>query len=605
MSKNYYLEVIPLVHLPRSAEQTYTYTSDIMLPSGTVVSVSFRNKRVRGIVFAKNNSKPSYSTKPIKKVLTDCPYLSQKELLFAQKLSEFYVSSLPEIVKLFIPQRIPSKVLAESTRTPQKTSTMSTSIVQLYTQDTIEDDLKKIGSSISKALRNDGQILLLTPTITQLQALTTFIKLQYPQISLVISHSKLSSSETEKSFATITSQQPVLCIGLRHALFLPFSNLSLIVMYDSLNDAYKQWDLHPKYHAREVLSIRNLILPVPTILFSPIPSLADVELSKRKKIKIECAPNYTYLKDTHFLNLKHETTSYHPLVPSLQNSYSKTTLSSWLFFLNRKGYTRYIVCQDCGWESRCPHCDLILIKRSEKKLTCNRCDYNGELPLSCPQCKDAYIKELGIGVDALKNALLKLQPSISPTIIESETHHSIIKSPTVITTDTIFSIPPHHTFDYVVIVNADHEFSQSHWAAEELFMQKVWKLLAFKKFEGTLFIQTKNADRLTKYFSVESMQNEQTNLLTLRKQLYYPPFGDIFLLTKKISKNEVTVFPTSIQAFIKSHKKISYNAQLYTDKRGRWQRIIIRVPLPTVSFKKKLYGIVPKDWHIEINPLNI
>ena len=605
--REYYYDVVPLVRLPRTAGDVYTYSTTGSLSEGILVAIRFRNKRIRGVVIARKKTKPPYAVKPIIKAITKTPYVTKKELLFAKKLAAFYLTPLPDILKLFIPDRIPLKILETSLRRKQPVAAASKQET-LYAQTTPEKDILLLIPQLKKILSNKGKVLFLVPTIPQLELLQRLFKKQFPTTPVVGMHSKLSAHELGKVLATVTDDGPAICVGLRQSVFLPYAKLACIVVYDSAHDAYKQWDLHPKYHVREVLAVRNELLPTQTHIFSYYPSYAVTLRLATKTIVEKTKPDWDAFSNTRFIHIKTDPAAFHPLDASLQQTYRNAPKHErWLFFLNRKGYSRFIVCGDCGWEARCPVCDLLLIKKAETELLCTRCNYSGPLPLACPECHNVTIKQFGVGTASLNEYIAALRDGCRPVRIEGSLGNTrqFQKAPVIIGTDTVFSMPTRADFDHVVVVNADAERSSSHWAQEELFIQKIWHLLHFKKPSGEFAIQSRQVDTITPLFAKRTATAHTKQILTMRKKLFYPPFGTLFLLTKKVKANEILEQPKELKAFLFKRKRIAYSAQRYTDNRGTWHRIIIRTPLPDTSFKKKLYAIVPRDWQIEINPRSL
>lgn len=602
--KTLYYAITPLVHLPRSADTTFTYQSDDTLPIGSLVKIPFRNKKVRGVVIADVKKKPSYPTKKVLSSITTYPYFFDYELALAQKISVYYLTPLAEVLKLFLPDRLSLKLLLSFKRSRERIS-KKTIAPDFFTQTTYANDLPLLISSFQKDIANKGTVLFLVPTLATLQPVIANLKERLPKVEILAFHSKLTSQEYENVFTKITSEKPLICVGLRQSLFLPFQSLKRIVMFDAAHDAYKQWDLHPKYHVRELLDIRNEILPTPTTICSFIHSYTDHARAKKQMLTIP-EPSWDVFTKAHFIGRTREPFAYNPIDTRLQSTIQETN-ENWLFFLNRKGYKRLIVCRDCGWEARCPQCDLILIQKSENLLVCSRCNYQDKLPLSCPKCHGTNLSGYGVGIDSLKTFIESFTLGKKAHILDTAptTSAGLEKKQLLIATDTLLSIPAQPLFKNVVIINADAERSLPYWNAEEVFIQKVWKLANFTSEDGALHIQSNQPEACAELFAKNLYRTHIERILAMRKKLYYPPFGTIFLLTKKLKKDEKPINPPELTKLLKEKKRISYAAQRYVDKRGSWHRITIRYPLPDASFKKELYAIVPNDYYIEINPLNL
>jgi len=604
--KIYFVEITPLVHLPRTAVSTFTYFSDKKISRGALVLISFRNRRVRGIVRACRTKKPTYETKKIFSLISPNPFFTNKEIQLIENLAQYYICHVSEIFKLFIPTRLSIKSLKSIISNSRKTTVKRNAPMEIYLQQTLKRDITRLKNNILSALTKKQQVLFLVPTLPQLLEAKRELEKCYPGADILTVHSKLSAKELGNILAKITSSQNCIIVSLRHGIFSPFLNLGLIIHYDGDHAAYTQWDLHPKYSTTTVLEIRNTLLPTHTIKLVAFPAHLDWYAINKKKIILRDEPGWAEIKNTVFIERKPDPANFHPLHDTIQRLYGRTGESKrWLFFLNRKGLSRFIVCKDCSWEARCPKCDLMLVQITSHQLRCSRCEYTGPLPITCPVCNGTYVKQFGVGIESLTRFVKDLPGGCSPLLLDSNqdnvSHYFTARS--VIATDTIFSFPSRWDFDYIVMVNADSERSLPHWNAEDKFISKVWKLQTFKKREGTLYLQTAHPQDVGSLFVKRRAHDTIINTLKIKKRFFYPPFGEILLLTKKLKPNSPVDTPKKLQKFLMSAKKCTYSAKLITNKRGRWHTIIIRTHLPSTSFKKKLYDIVPSEWYIEINPL--
>ena len=597
MSKEYYYDILPLVHLPRAAGSFFTYSSETTLKIGSIVILSFHGRRIRGIVTKKRATKPKHPTKRITSIVTDEPYFSKSELNKIESLAILYITHPSEIAKLYIADRIPHKTLALSVRNSFPKNSKVTSKPELKFIENLNKDIVIVSPIIKKTLKDKKQVLFLVPTIEHLSSVINHLQSIFKKETILTLHSSLSSKEHSNVFEKLSTITPLICVALRHGVFAPFLNKGLVIQYDADHNAFVQWDSHPKYRVSDILQLENNYKKV---TFKYFPSPEDEEKPQSSQWK--------KLEKLHFIDKQSAPASFHPLNETLQRAYQKTAGDKkWLFYINRKGIHRYIICNDCNWEVRCHVCDLILAQKTATLLRCARCETEEPMPLHCQSCKGSNLSQLGVGIEKLADYIGELSNKVKPIIIEkeSESRDKFSVNKTLLITSALASMSPQSNFDYVVMVNADAEHSVAKWDAEERFINNVWRLLAHTKDSGKLYLQTTKGEDLSKLFSKTTLNARNKQTLTLRKKLVYPPIGEILLLSKKLKKAENIVELQDLKEFLKKSKRYKYSAQLYTDHRGRWQRIIIRSPLPTISLKSNLARLLPKDWQIEINPINL
>ena len=271
---------------------------------------------------------------------------------------------------------------------------------------------------IEEALASDKQILFLLPEI----ALTTQIierLRRYFGGKIGVYHSKFSDNERVEVWNKVLNKEYQIVLGARSAVFLPFSNLGLIVVDEEHETSYKQYDPAPRYHARDAAVYLAHIHQAKVLLGSATPALESyfnaktgkyglVELSERfgaatlPKIEVVSLSEETKRKtmQSHFTSV---------LVEEIKQALEKK--EQVILFQNRRGYTPFLICRTCGYSPKCINCDVSLTyHKSTHKLHCHYCGFKQDVLTACPACGSVHIEEKGFGTEKIEDELSLIFP---------------------------------------------------------------------------------------------------------------------------------------------------------------------------------------------------
>ena len=278
---------------------------------------------------------------------------------------------------------------------------------------------------IKSLLKKDKQILILLPEIF----LTNQFKkrfFDFFNFEPSIWHSKVTPKNKRIIWQGIINNKIKLIIGARSSLFLPFKNLGLIIVDEEHDPSYKQ-DEGLIYNARDMAISRASIENIPVCLVSSIPSLEtfnNIKKNKYNHIKILKRFNNFSLPKIKIINLNQkkikdeyiaeETVSY-------VNHYLKKK-EQVLFFLNRRGYSPFLICKTCGYKYSCPSCSIYLtFHKSINKLMCHHCGYKTNIQKKCINNKDdCNFNMYGPGVEKIFEELIKKFPKKEIRIFSSD-----------------------------------------------------------------------------------------------------------------------------------------------------------------------------------------
>lgn len=270
--------------------------------------------------------------------------------------------------------------------------------------------------AIQKVLEEGKEAIMLVPEISLTPQMTERFRSRFGEMVAVM-HSGLSVGEKYDEWRKIQQGKVKVVVGARSAIFAPFTNIGLIILDEEHESTYKQEDL-PRYHARDVAIWRSEFYNCPIILGSATPALESFARAKKGVYKL--------------LSLKHR--ALHQALPTVfiadmreelrqgnRSMFSQSLIEAirlrlekkeqMVLFLNRRGYSSFVLCRDCGTVVQCPNCDISLTyHRTTEKLKCHYCGYEEHVPQICPQCQSDHIRYFGTGTQKVEEELYKLFP---------------------------------------------------------------------------------------------------------------------------------------------------------------------------------------------------
>ncbi|MDI6832995.1 MAG: primosomal protein N' [Bacteroidales bacterium] len=406
---------------------------------------------------------------------------------------------------------------------------------------------------IQEYLDAGKQVLYLLPEIS----LTTYLvnRLQkYFGEKILVYHSRFNLHERVEiwnKLVDLWEQDDASCIivGPRSALFLPFKNLGLIVVDEEHDPSYKQQDLNPRYHARDMSFILADNHNANLILGSATPSLESLYNAKIGKIG--------------FVKIKER---YSGIIPPLieivdmksimqqgnvRGHFSNTLLKAIddevkagrqvLLFQNRRGYSSWMECRNCGYIFPCPHCDVNLTyHKNENLLKCHYCGYTIEVPTYCPKCKSNRLIFKGFGTERVETELQKYFPNykIDRLDLDSTRRKHAFKeiiqkfelreTQILVGTQMISKGLDFSNIQLVGVLNADNLLVYPNFRVFEHAIQLLMQVAGRagrRDVQGRVFIQTFSLNNpILPYIVNNNYDDFAENELKDRWQFKYPPY---------------------------------------------------------------------------------
>ena len=503
---------------------------------------------------------------------------------------------------------------------------------------------------IEKVLEIGKNAIVLVPEISLTpQMLDRFIS-RFGKEEIAILHSKLSIGERHDEWERIREKKARIVIGARSAIFAPIENIGIIIIDEEHDSSYKS-ETNPRYNAKEIAKVLAKENQAPLVLGSATPDMitfynaTNEDVFGNTKIQLLTLTkraNQSSLPKVEIIDLKQELANGNRSMLSMElyNSIEENLKQKrqTILFLNRRGYSTFIMCRNCGYTVKCSNCNISMTYHSyEKKLKCHYCGHEENLVTICPECHSDKIRYFGTGTQKLEQEIHKQFPEASTirmdidTVTKKNSHEVILNTFRNQNIDILIGtqmvVKGHHfpNVTLVGVIAADSSLNIDDYRANERTFQILTQVAGRagrENLPGKVVIQTYNPDN----FSIICAQKQNYDLfyeteIALREQLKYPPFCDIILIglnsyqELEIKKVSSKIYRYLEQRLNKEEFKVLRPMPCPIDKiqnRYRW-RIIIKGKMTQEANEilnaclKEIYQENIKDTRIaiDINPNNM
>ncbi len=402
------------------------------------------------------------------------------------------------------------------------------------------------------------QVLFLMPEIALTsQMIQRLRKVFGGQIGVY--HSKFNFQERIEIWQKILRNEYKVVVGARSSMFLPFADLGLVIVDEEHDHSYKQFAPNPRYHARDASIYLAHLYGAKTILGSATPSIESfynasilkkyglvqmtqrfggVEPPKIVIVNISEAIRQREMK-SHFTSL---------LLSEIKQALKNEEQA--ILFQNRRGYSPYHICNDCGWIPKCHQCDVSLTyHKYANHLKCHYCGYTRNLVSKCDACGSTHLKIKGFGTEKIEDELQLQLPETKIARLDLETARTKHGSERVINsfqsgkvkvlvgTQMVTKGLDFDNVSIVGIVSADHLLNFPDFRATERAFQLMLQVsgrAGRRKKQGKVLIQTLNPNHQTlNYVLYNDYINFFKSELHDRNRYKYPPFVRMIRLTVK------------------------------------------------------------------------
>lgn len=400
---------------------------------------------------------------------------------------------------------------------------------------------------LSKYVINQGKtVLMLVPEISLTPMMVDVFKQRFGK-KVAIIHSKLSSGERYDEYRRILNNEVKIVVGARSAVFAPLNKIGLIILDEEHDPSYKQ-ETKPRYQTIQIARLRGQYHHCPVVLGSATPSLESYSRALKGVYDLYNLPkriNQFPLPEIELVDMAKEIRDKNY---SLFSREMKKRIENCLdnqeqviLLLNKRGYATYIRCLDCKEVIKCPHCDVTLTyHKHDHKLKCHYCEYQMDMPASCPNCKSHYLKPIGIGTQKVEEQLeaaftkAKVIRYDVDTTRNKDGHHKLLEKfarkegNILLGTQMIAKGLDFENVTFVGVLDADISLNIPDFRANERTFQLLEQVSGRSgrgRKRGTVLIQTYNPE----HFVLQCVKNhdylgffkEERNF---RKTAHYPPY---------------------------------------------------------------------------------
>jgi primosomal protein N' (replication factor Y) len=421
---------------------------------------------------------------------------------------------------------------------------------------------------IEEQLKAGKQVLYLLPEIALTSQIIDRLTTVFGNKAGVY-HSKFNDAERVEIWNKVLvfehEEHPKyqLILGARSALLLPFSNLGLIIIDEEHENSFKQFDPAPRYNARDAAIVLANLHQAKVLLGSATPSFESYFNAKAEK--------YGYVSLTH---RHHEIELPEIIVADIRDAYKRKQMKSHftptlfqhiqmalenneqiLLFQNRRGFSPFIQCRNCGWIPKCQHCDVSLTyHKYHNNLQCHYCGFSQQLPSACPDCHSADVQTKGFGTEKIEDDLGIYFPNVKVGRLDLDAtrlkmgYQQVLekfasgKTQILVGTQMVTKGLDFENVSLVGILNADNLLNFPDFRSYERsyqLMAQVSGRAGRKNKKGKVIIQTSQPEHpiisLVQQNNYEGLFNTYINE---RKLFRYPPWFRLINITIKHKNSE-------------------------------------------------------------------
>lgn len=644
-----FAEIIPLARLPKNLTYfDYEVPQEIegQIKLGQIVLLPFRGKKIKGVVIKIKDRAAEFKTalKKIIKILSEEPAIDEARLALLQWMSEYYISSLPLLLKTFLPEP-PLRKVEKSRQTGIAAKDISISKSDLPE---IENSLKAILGSkefslyffnkhrnkivillkcAEKVINSGKTIMILLPQVPDIAGIIPYFLKLFPK-EIGILHGELSKSAYWAEWQKIKSGKVKIVIGTRSALFAPLLKIGLIAIDDEESPDFKQSDQNPRYDARDVALKLAKIAGAKVFFTSQAPRPETYFLAKNQPKAIFLASQKIHSPVTMVdMNGELKNKNFSPLGEKMREGIDSALVNKKkiVLLLNRRGSSTLILCRDCDNVFKCEKCQIPLACQDDacslpNRLICRNCGREEQIHLRCPNCRGTAIKYLGTGTQTVEKEIRKIFPKARVLRIDQDAETANIAkefNSADIFIGTQFFIRNYleaiENTGLVGVISADTLVYRPDFRSAEKIFSWLTKLVNFAgERKSQIFIQTFFPNN---YFiqavvsgSPDLFYNEE---LDNRMSLGYPPFMRLAKLSysdtaEAVCAREISNIYEELAGPLRGLAEISVSEKPRFEKKKFISKIILKFPESSGDKVKEIVKkILPDEWTIDIDPESI
>jgi primosomal protein N' (replication factor Y) len=626
----------------------FTYHSKEKLNRGTLVCITVGRRTLNGVVISLVN-KPDFATKPILNTLESKP-LPPPLLALGKWLEEYYTSPTSAVWQTILPRGL------EKTRRTRKTFSHNVSrkkhtfslthdqrraIHHILSNTTVTSLLQGVTGAGKTAVyievakhmvKNKKSVIIIVPEI----ALTPQLVAEFQQhfSDIVVTHSHMTEAERHIAWRQcLYTENPIIVIGPRSALFMPLVSIGLIVIDECHEPSFKQ-EQSPRYSALRTARILATEHRAHLVLGSATPPVAERALaefsSSQSLVRLDTTAQDSTPPTVQLVDMReNKNFSHHRLFSNQLLAVIDTTLDHGkqiLLFHNRRGSAPYTLCEKCGWTALCQHCTIPLVLHEDRfALLCHTCGYSISVPTACPECRHVGVVHKGVGTKRIADEIQKLYPRKKIARFDSdsakedrlEAHYQALHDgdiDIIIGTQVVAKGLDLPHLAAIGIIQADSGLILPDYTSEERVFQLLTQTMGRvgrSKDLSTIVVQSFQPN----HSAIQSALSRDFDhfyqyTLALRKKACFPPYCFLLKLTcSYASEKAAQDAAQKLHSFILEKKLpiiLSPIMPAFYEKVGKSYRWQIIVKSKKRSELQKIAAIIPSThWQADLDPSNL
>ena len=395
---------------------------------------------------------------------------------------------------------------------------------------------------VKEVLKQGKEALILVPEISLTPQITARFKGIFGN-DIAILHSSLSDGERYDEFRKIKRKEVKVVIGARSAIFAPLTNIGIIIIDEEHSESYKQ-ENNPRYNTLDIARQRSINYNCPVILGSATPTIESFARAKKgyyDYLELNKRVNEKPLPKVTIIDMKDEIRKGNKTFSSVLLSKIKDRLDKKeqvMLLLNRRGYSNYLTCPNCGYVFKCPNCDITFTyHKTSGMMRCHYCGYANNKKDVCPNCKEKEIRQIGSGTQKIEEQIKEIFKEARVLRMDADTtskkgsHHKIINEfnsgnyDILVGTQMIAKGLNFPNVTLVGVINGDSSLNIPNFRSSEhtfsLLDQVIGRAGRAKK-EGEAIIQTFNPQHYSIFYaSIHDYKSFFKKEIAIRKYSLY------------------------------------------------------------------------------------
>jgi primosomal protein N' (replication factor Y) len=403
---------------------------------------------------------------------------------------------------------------------------------------------------IKEVLNKGKQVLYLLPEIALTTQLINRLKVFFGE-EISVFHSRYSQNERVEVWKNLlhNKKKTHLILGARSAVFLPFSNLGLIIVDEEHEQSYKQFEPAPRYHARDSAIVLAKLHQAKILLGSATPAIESYYNTKQNKyglVELNRRYGNVLLPEMELIDIKEKYRKKRmkghfsdQLIQLIQDALSEK--EQVIIFQNRRGFAPVVTCNTCGVSPECPHCDVSLTyHKFRSELRCHYCGYARAMPKQCGACGGTSLSTKGFGTEQIEMELKEIFPNHNIGRMDYDTtrgkygYYNLMQKfqekeiDILVGTQMIAKGLDFENVSLVGVLNADNMLNfpdfRAHERSFQMLVQVAGRAGRSKK-RGKVAIQTYNPlHRILQQVTTNDYQEMYKDQIQERYEFKYPPF---------------------------------------------------------------------------------